>query len=133
MSIEQRPRQHPRLAARSREHTLGAVQHERAVGEPGQRVVEILVGHVARRLLRRDRRLLATAAEDEDQQAEQHAQEDAADQQRERAPVRRTRPCRWMLPRKYCTVHPLCRLIVALCAPDCGVPPAKTAFVVPAR
>ena len=86
---EQRAHQQPRLAPRSREHALRPVQHERAVGKPGEGVVQGLTGSLAglrRRRQRQHRR--AAAAQDEDHQAEQRAQQATDDQQRERATVR---------------------------------------------
>ena len=41
---EQCARQHSRIASRPRDHALGTVQREHAVGKPGQGVVEILDG-----------------------------------------------------------------------------------------
>ncbi len=38
---EQSARQHPRIASRSRDHALGTVQREHAVGKTGQGVVEL--------------------------------------------------------------------------------------------
>ena len=43
---EQGARQHSRIASRARDHALGTVQRERAVGQPGQGVVEIGVGRL---------------------------------------------------------------------------------------
>ncbi len=48
---EQRPGDDPRLARGAREHLLGAVEHERAVGQPGEGVVQGLVGELARLLV----------------------------------------------------------------------------------
>ena len=41
---EQRTDEHSRLACRSPEQLLGAVEHQGPVGKPGQRVVESLIG-----------------------------------------------------------------------------------------
>ena len=94
---EQRARQHPRLALGSRDHARSAVHRERTVGEPGEGVIEILLGKLLLllgALAGGDRRGCpsAAAAKDEEEQSEQGAHQDAGDQQGERACVRQHSP-----------------------------------------
>ncbi len=83
----QSTRHRPRLARRAREHLLGAVEHERAVGQAGERVVERQVGELARLLAHERQRARAPGREHQHQQAEHPAQQDPPDQQRQRVPA----------------------------------------------
>ena len=80
---EQSACQHAWLACHPREHLLGAVEHEGAIRQPGQRVVESLMGELAGLLAHERKRSPASGAEDQHQQAKHHAQEGSADQQHE--------------------------------------------------
>ena len=84
---EQHAGEHPGVARRAREQLLGAVEHERAVGQARQRVVQSLVGELPVLLGELAQRTHPTRGERQHQQADRQAQEAPAEQHRERVPV----------------------------------------------
>jgi hypothetical protein len=75
------------LACGAGEHLRGAVEHERAVGEAGERVVQRQMGELAGLLAHERQRSRSPGRQDEHQQAEQSAQQSAAEQQHQRVPA----------------------------------------------
>ncbi len=82
------------LGCRALDQLFGPVQDQRAVGEPGERVVQRLVGELAvllrqlvGLLVHERQRAPAAGREHQHQQADDDAQEDAAEQHRERVRV----------------------------------------------
>jgi hypothetical protein len=68
----QRRRQGAGGARDARQHLLGAVEYQRAVGQAGERIVQRLVGELACLLAHERQRAGAPGGEQRDQQAEQH-------------------------------------------------------------
>ena len=76
----QRSREHARLAPPARDHALGAVERERAVGQAGEAVVQLLglaIGGRADRLI-----APATRIREQREGAHQEAEQGAADEER---------------------------------------------------
>ena len=80
---EQRPWEDPWIARRAREQLLRAVEHECAVGQPRERVVQRLVRELARLLEHERERSPAPRAEHDPQRPEQEAEQDSPDEQRQ--------------------------------------------------
>ena len=79
-----------RMAPVAGQQLLGAVEHECAVRQPGQPVVQRLVAELAGLLLDQLQRPRAPRREDEQQQAEQQAERADADREQRHAPGCRT-------------------------------------------
>ena len=71
-----------------REHLLGPVERERAVGKPGERVVQRLMAQLNRLLLEQRERSGSRPSHDRDQQ-EQDQRDERADREHEHALLRR--------------------------------------------
>ena len=79
----QRPRDGSRLAGTAREHLLRTVEHERAVGQPGEGIVQGLVGELACLLVHERQRTTTPRGEHEHEHPERGAQQHPRDQQHE--------------------------------------------------
>ena len=131
---EQRAREHPRVATRARDHPLGAIERERAVGQAGERLVEVLSGQLLRTLVLGLRRRGAATSADVSSAGrwEPRLKTSRPSSALSRVPATSSASASssvstlgTLADAKLVAVHPSCRSIAVLCAPEAGAPAAN--------